>query len=244
MLRLLSGLLTAGLCLAWSSTTHADDTAKAIIEKAIKAHGGADNLAKLKIREEKANFTLDSGGKTFPFTSDSLIHLPHQEKTTTRRQVATFIHVINGDKAWANIGGKTREATAEQLRVLQARLHADYVVTLSPILKDKGFALSPMGEGKVNDRPVLGVKVTAKDHEDVDLYFDKESGLLVKSEVIRKVDGQDIVMATVYSEYKETEGLRWPRKKVDYRDGKQERETEITELKFLDKIDAREFDKP
>ena len=78
----------------------------------------------------------------------------------------------------------------------------------------------------------------------MDLYFDKDTGLLVKSEATRPFDGQDIVMSTVYSEYKETDGLKWPRRKVDYWDGKQVRESEITELRFLDKIDDSEFAKP
>jgi len=241
MLKLLCGLLTAGLFLAWASLALADDAAKSIIEKAIKAHGGAENLAKLKVRQEKTETKYD---KMSTFTMDSLIQLPDRAKYAARGSNWTFIEVINGDKIWTDADGKPGETTAEQLKHGKELLHENYVVTLAPLLKDKRFKLSPLTEIKVNDRPALGVKVTAKDHADVDLYFDKDTGLLVKSEATRPFDGQDIVMSTVYSEYKETDGLKWPRRKVDYWDGKQVRESEITELRFLDKIDDSEFAKP
>jgi hypothetical protein len=220
----------------------ADDTAKTTIEKAIKAHGGAEALAKLKVRQEKTEITYS---KTEIYTTDSLIQLPDREKSTVRGPSNYMvIHGINGDKIWNTFNGKPGEETAESLKLTKERLHANYVVTLAPLLKEKRFTLSPLTEIKVNDRPALGVKVTAKDHADVDLYFDKDTGLLVKSEATRPFDGKDIVMSTVYSEYKEAHGLKWPRKRVDYWDEKQTRETEITELKFLDKIDDSEFAKP
>jgi hypothetical protein len=242
MLKLLCGLLTAGLFLAWASLALADDTAKAIVEKAIKAHGGAEKLAKLNVRQEKKEIKYS---ETSTYTMDCLIHLPQRVKSTTRGPSNYMvIKVINGDKIWSESSGKPGEETAESLKHGKELLHEDYVVTLTPLLKDKRFKLSPLAEIKVNDRPALGVKVAAKDHADVDLYFDKDTGLLVKSEATRPFDGKDIVMSTVYSEHKEADGLKWPRKRVDYWDEKQTRETEITELKFLDKIDDSEFAKP
>jgi hypothetical protein len=246
MQKWVGGFLTAGLLLASPSMTQADDVAKDIIEAAFKAHGGADNLAKLKTRREKAKLSLEADGKTFTFTSDSLIQLPCQERKTTRRQATTFIHVINGDRCWSNIAGRTREASAEQLKFRKEGLHGDYVVTLAPLAKEKGFTLSPLGEIKVDDRPALGVKVSAKDRLDQDLYFDKETGLLVKRQfrIQDPVTMQERDLEFLYTDYKETEGLKWPRKILQYSDGKKVSELEITELSFRDKFDDAEFAKP
>ena len=48
-------------------------------------------------------------------------------------------------------------------------------------LRDADFQLSPAGEVKVNDRPALGLRVSRKGWPDVNVYFDKESGLVVKA---------------------------------------------------------------
>ncbi|MBI3862265.1 MAG: hypothetical protein HY290_10255 [Planctomycetia bacterium] len=241
MWKLLGGLLTSGLVLVWGSMAQADDTANAIIQNAIKAHGGAANLAKLTVRHEISKVTRESGTQ-FTNTRVAWVHLPDRIKTTSegefKGQPYKSISVIDGDKSWSSTNGRTKEYTEEQLKELKDRLHEDNVLTLVPLLTDKGLNLSPLGEVKVSDRPALGVKVSAKDHLDIDLYFDKETALLVKS-------GRGN-WEHLYSNYKKTDGLNWAMKMVDYNreDGKQVRATEITELRFLDKIDDSEFTKP
>jgi hypothetical protein len=237
MRQLLCGLLATGLFLIPTARAQQDDTARAILEKAVKAHGGAEKLAKLKVRQEKTKLTYEAGGETFTETTDSLTALPDRDKETLQRGISTFIVVINGDKGWINSGGRTLEYTAKHLKYQKDRLHWKYVLTLAPLLKDKALALSPLGEIKVNDRPALGVRVSAKDRTDVDLYFDKESGLLTKSVVLLDVE-------FIYGDYKEVAGLKWPMKLRLYVDGKRGGELEITELRLLDKIDGSAFAKP
>ena len=51
-------------------------------------------------------------------------------------------------------------------------------------LKDKteGFSFSPLAKSKVGNMAVVGVRVSRKDKIDINLFFDKNSFLLVKSE--------------------------------------------------------------
>src|SRR5262249_31340150 len=58
--------------------------------------------------------------------------------------------------------------------------HRHRVTTLVPLLEDPGFTLTALGEAKVEGRAALGVKVAFKGRPDLSLYFDQESGLLVK----------------------------------------------------------------
>jgi hypothetical protein len=60
--------------------------------------------------------------------------------------------------------------------------HAGWVATLAPLKDAKRFTLATLGEIKVEDKPALGVKVSRQGPRDVDLYFDKRSGLLVRTE--------------------------------------------------------------
>ena len=113
-------------------------------------------------------------------------------------------------------------------------------------MKDPAFQLSPLGESKVGDRAAVGVKVTHKGHSDVNLYFDKQTGLVRKSEYRAKdaMTGKDREMATTFENYKDFDGLKIPTKIDMKRDGEKFVEAEITELKPGSKLEASVFAKP
>jgi hypothetical protein len=113
-------------------------------------------------------------------------------------------------------------------------------------LKDKQFKLATIGEIKVEKRTALGVKVSSKGHRDVDLYFDKETGLLVKTEHIAKDDmsGQEVTEESFPSDYKDVQGTKQPMKFVVKRSGKLFMDGEATEVKMYEKLDASLFEKP
>src|SRR5437016_1019258 len=139
MKNLACGVIALSLFLMGTATARADDTAKDLIKKAIKAHGGAANLAKLKVRQEKTRTTFDAKGKTFTSTTDSFLLLPGRRKDTSEFEYGarkfTSILVVQGAKAWNHANGQTREPNAEQLRLQQERLHRDHVLTLTPLLE-------------------------------------------------------------------------------------------------------------
>jgi hypothetical protein len=92
----------------------------------------------------------------------------------------------------------------------------------------------------------VGVKVSSKGHRDVTLYFDKGSGLLVKTErrALDPKSKQEVPEERVISDYRDLDGLQSPRKAVVTMDGKKVMEAEATEVKFLDKLDDSVFARP
>ena len=92
----------------------------------------------------------------------------------------------------------------------------------------------------------MGVKVSSKGHRDVDLYFDKETGLLVKTEGRVKDDmsGQEVTEESFHSEYKEVQGTKQAHKFVVKRNGKLFMEGEATGVELSEKLDASTFAKP
>jgi len=117
--------------------------------------------------------------------------------------------------------------------------------TLIP-LKDKAVNLSTLGEIKVDDRPALGVRVSSKGHRDINLYFDKETHLLVKSEMRVKVEatGMEANQETFYGGHKEVGGIKEPMKFVIKRDGKPYLNAEVEEVRRGEKVDDSVFAKP
>src|SRR5207253_5715159 len=157
-----------------------------------------------------------------------------------------FIIVVDGDKGWTQMGGNTTEMTKDQLAEQKESMYASSVRHLTP-LTDKAFTLTPLAEIKVNDRPAVGVKVTHKGHRDVKLYFDRESGLLVRSDQIVKDEqtgGKEVTQEAIFSDFKAVEGIKVPMKVVITREGKKFVESEHQDMKLLEKLDNKTIEQP
>ena len=160
----------------------------------------------------------------------------------------SFVRVVNGDKVWEKMGD---DATAlddkDKIKEAKEEVYADWVSSLLPLVKGKGFKLEPLGEVKVDGKPAAGVRVSHEGHRDLNLFFSKDTGLLVKSEHTVKdfLDGGNEKMAeTLYSDYKEVGGVKRPMKLVINHDGKKYVEAELSDYEAKEKIDASQFDKP
>ncbi len=155
------------------------------------------------------------------------------------------LNIVAGDKGWTKLGDETKEMSKDELTEGNEQAYGGWVTTLAP-LKGKEFTLATVGEIKVNDKPALGVKVSSKGHRDVDLFFDKESGMLVKTEtrVKDEASGQEVSEESFPTEYKEVQGTKQAMKFTVKRDGKLFMEGEASEIQLSDKLDASLFTKP
>src|SRR5438067_8250568 len=77
--------------------------ARAVIEKAIQASGGKENLAKLNAMHAKFKGTIEVMGMSLDVTGDNYIQLPGRSKTIFNLdlmgQKVRVTEVINKDKA-------------------------------------------------------------------------------------------------------------------------------------------------
>lgn len=236
-------------CAGRSGVANADD-AKAVIEKAIKALGGEDKLAQFKAGRWKGQGLLTLKGQNFPLTLETVYHLPNKYKSAMHLEVQgkkiEVIQVLEGDKGWIRGEGKTLDLEGELLKAFKEEFYSANVEMLVPLLREKGYTLSKLKEIKVNGKPTVGVKVAAKDHKDIELYFDRDSVLPVKT-VRPTIDAETLKEATaevIFSGFKEFDGIKGPTKMVVNQDGKKLMEVEITEFKKLDKVDPNEFARP
>jgi hypothetical protein len=235
--------------LVFAPIVQAYDEARAVIEKAAKAHGNPG--PKAVGFQVKAKGTIDLMGMTLPFASESVIHGATQFKETVHidimGQQITTIQVLNGDKAWVNALGQTMELTGDQLKEMKEQAYETEITLLWPMLeKDAKYKFSQLGEVQVEGKPAIGVKVSHEGHREVDLFFDKANYLLVKTEsrMLHPTTMQEVPAVGIYSEYKESDGIKEARKFVLHLDGQKFVDAEIIETKLLDKVDENEFAKP
>ncbi|MBP3960410.1 hypothetical protein J8F10_34725 [Gemmata sp. G18] len=243
--------LAFGFVLAATVPARADDAAdaRALIEKAVKAHGGQEKLEKLPAIVTKFKGTFHGMGEGIPMSGEISVQGADRQRVEIEveagGQKIPITIVVTSDKGWTKIAKDTKEMDKDELKEALEQAHGSWVATLAP-LKDKKFTLSTTGEMEIEKRPALGVKVSHKGYRDVELYFDKETGLLVKTEgrVKDEGTGQEVTEESFHSEYKDVQGTKQPMKFTVKRNGKLFMEGESSEVLLSEKLDASTFTKP
>jgi hypothetical protein len=97
---------------------------------------------------------------------------------------------------------------------------------------------------KVQDRPAYGVIVSRADRRDVQLFFDKETHLLVKTEQrVKDESGKEMTEESFFSNHQEKDA-RQPLKATARRDDMPYMEADITSFQTRDKLEDSLFEKP
>jgi hypothetical protein len=251
MRRLLLPVAVLGVVMAmpWSGRAQ-DAECKDIINNAMRAQGGADKLKAIKATTAKAKGTITGMGMDFDFTIELFAQHPDKNKAVIdlniMGQQLQIVNVFDGKKGWKSVLGKVEDADKEEIDEHLAMQHVEEVTNLYKIQEDRGMKMSPLGESKVGDTPVVGVQVTKKDKRDVNLYFDKKTHLLIKAEY-RALDPftkQEVTQEKLLSNYKEISGVKMPTKLVLNNDGKKFMEAEVSEMRAVEKFDDSIFAKP
>lgn len=240
---------TVILFFAGAGIAPAQDDARVIIERAIKAHGGAEALARNRAEKVKFKGSLILRGHAVPFIDETTVQLPAQYKhvleTNDGTTKTTILQIINGDKVYVTVNSQPLKLDAAALSEMRAGMELQRAQRLLPLLEDKTYQLAVLDEIRVNDRPAVGVRVTGRGRRELRLYFDRELALLVRAEfLLDDGKGKQVRQHYFFGDFKEIAGTKRFTKVKAYRDGKQIMEAELLDAKAFDKIDDTEFAKP
>jgi hypothetical protein len=247
------GLSAGMLLLAIQVTTlgGGPDPAKDLVDRAIKASGGAAKLAPLKAGLAKAKANIQDGNQQVAATIDVAWQGLDKYRFTVAADLGgmakNMIVVIDAGKGWAKDLDRhmTKDAPAEAPPLIAAVLYALRMPHLLPALLDKDVKLTPLAEAQIDGRAALGVTVAHKDQKDVRLFFDKETGLPARSEIrVTEPSGKEADFAFTYHDYKDQAGLKHPTRIHIKTPDKANIVVEVTELTPRDKVDAKLFAKP
>jgi hypothetical protein len=248
MRKLTLSAVSAVLLFGWVGAVRAEETAQDIVLRAVKAHGGEERLSRVRADKVKVKGTFFVADKETPFTGETTVQLPNQFRNLmqlTGDHKVTLLQILNGEKVYVTIDGQPQKVEPTAVAEMRETMQVDRVVRLVPLLTDKAYTLEALGESKIGDDAVLGVKASRKGAKDVVLYFNKDSALLVKTE--HSTDdgsGKVVLQEEYYSDFRDVEGYKRPLKIIAYRGGKKIMEAELVEVKYLDKVDESEFAKP
>jgi len=240
------------VCLAATTPGRADDAAeaRAIVEKAIKALGGADVLARHNAVVWKGAGSVTRDGEKHRVTSTWSVQGLDRYRWDAEADDGSgqkLLMVLNGDKGWLKAGtGATSDFPKDVLATIRDVLVAVRLMDLPTHLKDSGYTLRPLGELKINDQVAVGIKASHKGRPDLDLFFDKKTSLPVRGEVRLKVPSStdEVAVAIYFTDYKEFGGRKFATRVTLRADDKEFLETERTDFKLHEKLDDADFAKP
>jgi hypothetical protein len=224
--------LTLVIVLGLGPAVMAQESARAVVERAIAAHGGPEKLARLRAERVRLRGVLYVGGSRVPFANEVTVQLPHSYRSVVEVKIGsgtqTVVHVLTGDEASITIDGQPQTVPATHRSQLRQTLELESAVRLVPLLTDSSFTLTHLGTFQMQGREVVGLRVQGKGQRDLKLYFDREKALLVKAEhLLDGPGGKDVRQECFYSDYRESGGHLRPGRMAAYRDGKKVMEAEL-----------------
>jgi hypothetical protein len=214
-----------------------------VIERGIRAHGGETALTKAQAGTRKCLGSVVVGAESVPFTQVQEFSYPDKQRLKVDLQKrGTTLSVVNGKQGWFLAGGTMSEMGAAVKEEVRQDLRIWYLTTLTPLRKEP-YELKPVTDARVDGKVVSGVKVSSADQRDVILYFDNDSGKLIKVAAKVRFGGMIVDKEYLLSGHKEFDGALLPTQVVEMIDGR--KYTEAKECTYvLRKPDESLFTKP
>jgi hypothetical protein len=239
----LLGIWTLGLAFLYEPSAAASDPdARAAVERAVQAQGGAAALSRAAVASRKVKGVLFLKQEA-AFQGTETFQLPDRLRLSVELSRTPFVQVLDGSRGWEQSGGTTAEMTPLRLAEVQEEAYVWWLATLAPLLKD-GVDLSLLPPEKVKDRPAVGVLARTRGRPESALYFDKESGRLVK--IVRRAHegGSEVRKEYFYDDYRDVDGARLPTRETVLRDGQKFSEVTYSDYCLLREPDAKAFTRP
>jgi outer membrane lipoprotein-sorting protein len=155
---------------------------------------------------------------------------PNQIRTEVTSGSRTIVQVWNGKAEPWRADSQTRRIlfmSGDQADEFKAEAEFD-----DPLLAgaDRRVSLDYAGEVTVEGRPLLKVVVTRNFTETSFAYLDATTYLIVRTDVVRRRRGVDVILRTEYSDFRPVAGVMLPHRLVVSQNGKRLHETVIDQM--------------
>src|ERR1700734_1749286 len=174
-----------------------------LLDKYVQALGGAAAVDKITSREAKG--TIEVGDKSFPI--DVYSKDPEKRISFTHMPEGDSVTAFNGQEGWlGTVGRPMREMHGGDLdgAAIDADLH------LATHLKTMFSEVRVRGEEKVDDRQTYVVVGQREGKPPIQLYFDQQSGLLVRLVRFGETALGWLPTEIDYADYRDTSGVKIP----------------------------------
>jgi hypothetical protein len=247
MRTLYTPLAVLSLFTALATPLRAGDV-RALIDRAIEAQGGAANLDRFNATLTRIMGTIAVSEGSVSFTQEIRFERPnHYRQTLVLKQSdgkeAALTTVYNGRRGWLKQEGRVDDLDDRQLEAARETVYLTQVTRLT-CLRDRAFELTPLGETALGGQQLLGVRVSTRGFRDVELYFDKTTGLLARTRRRAAWKGTEFTEERILSDYRELERIKSARKIEIILDGARFMSVDILEVRYLEAFGDSTFERP
>lgn len=245
-------LLGAGAVLA---NDDAEEQARETITKAIKATG-LEGRPIPKAFRIKSKYTLDVLDEKLEFVEAKInksltVQFPFQFKEvneiTLFGKTSLDTVIYDGKNGWLKFEDKIQDPDERGLNYLRELANVTEATHfLTPLLDKQKYKLKATKMALVDGRRTSEIRVSREGFEDMKLYFDYKTNLLIKSQrkTLDPRFGLDCKEARYFRSYQKMNGRLVPGTVVIHRNGELAYELQTLEYTELENVDAKEFAAP
>lgn len=236
-------IFSALLLFGWASTTTLqaqDETLEDVLEAHFEAVG-QDKLAKVKSIHMIGKMSVM--GMEIAMEIQQKRPLMYYTKSTIKGM--EIINGFDGETAWMQnpmqSAGKAVKMPDEQAK--QTLEQADMDGLLHDY-EEKGYKLVLVGEEEVEGTETYKLKLTKENGDEIDIFLDMDSYMMIKTKAKMDMMGQEIEAETFFSNYKMIDGVAIPTS-IETKAGPQGAMTmEFDEIEFNVEMDDEIFKIP
>ncbi|MGH9344867.1 MAG: c-type cytochrome [Terriglobia bacterium] len=179
-------------------------TADQVLAKYVEALGGMDAIQKITTRVEKGTMT-DQGGHSSAITIT--YKAPDKRAVEIQTPRGEMTQAFDGSGAWQSMGGQAaRPITGPELAGL--RLASEFYF---PAQAAQHYGQLRVGRpAKVNGADAYVLMGFGRGQAPVELYFDQQSGLLLREVIFAQTPLGRLPDQTDFSDYRQTDGVKVP----------------------------------
>jgi hypothetical protein len=179
-------------------------TIEEILDRYVQAVGGEANIRKVTSRVAKGS-RIGADGVLVP--EEVYQKAPNQILTVTMYPDNSFSTGFNGSTGW---GSSSKAGLRELPAPVLAQLKTEAEFYREIKLREMYSKLTVTGKSTIGDREVYVVRATPVTGDPVQLYFDAQSGLLVRKYVESEIFPGKFPLQTDYEDYREVDGVKQP----------------------------------
>ena len=200
-------------------------TAETVINKYITAIGGEEKVKAVKTTVTTANATIQGT----PLVMTMKAAAPNKSSQEISVMGNTMQKtVFNGTSGYSSSRGQKKEMTAEEISKAKAE---------GGIFKDLAYASGEL----LRIEPLEGKNAIVLKYKDSEVYYDMTSGLKVKEvKTVKTPDGKEVKTPTVYSDYKEVNGVKFPHA-IGIKSGPMNLDFVVQEIKVNEGVSDADF---
>ena len=200
-------------------------TAENVVDKYIAAIGGKDKVMAVKTTMTVANATIQGTPLVMTMKAAAPNKVSQEISVMGNTMQKT---VFNGTTGYSSSRGQKKDMTAEEIAKAK---------TESGIFKDLTYASGEL----LRIEPLEGKNAIVLKYKDSEIYYDMTSGLKVKEvKTATGPDGKEIKVPTVYADYKEVNGVKFPHS-IGIKSGPMNLDFVVQEIKVNEGVSDADF---